>query len=148
MQSIFYELFKQYVLFMDIYIYSLIERCKSLCILEFLTIFQATCCPPANKVTFEPSPNSWSMQNLNYLGTQKYLNSKYENSKLFIVVASCSIIAIWYFFENNVKSNCLLERQQCTRERDKQSVIVFFYVFKLFCISIKNREGIDWQWPG
>ena len=44
---------------MDIYIYSLIERCKSLCISEFEIISSPPDRWPANKVSFEACPNLW-----------------------------------------------------------------------------------------
>ena len=67
--AIFCELFKQYFLFMDIYIYSLIERCKSLCISEFEIISSPPDRWPANKVPFEACPNLW-------LGQKKYFRKK------------------------------------------------------------------------
>ena len=67
--SIFCELFKQYFLFMDIYIYSLIEWCKSLCISEFEIISSPPDRWPANKVSFEACPNLW-------LGQKKYFRKK------------------------------------------------------------------------
>ena len=52
-----------------IYIYSLIERCKSLCISEFEIISSPPDRWPANKVSFEACPNLW-------LGQKKYFRKK------------------------------------------------------------------------
>ena len=51
------------------YIYSLIERCKSLCISEFEIISSPPDRWPANKVPFEACPNLW-------LGQKKYFRKK------------------------------------------------------------------------
>ena len=84
-----------------IYIYSLIERCKSLCISEFEIISSPPDRWPANKVSFEACPNLW-------LGQKKYFRKKNIS------------------YMKGLQATKIIKGIQCAK---KKSVIKFFYNF-------------------